>query len=117
MSYTEVLDPLTRAASKVLVHRDADGAAIPADPDNRDWQAYQDWLVAGNAPTPCHLPSTDWAGEARSLLQASDVTVLRCVEAGVAVPAELTAYRRALRDVVDGRSNALPERPAYPVGS
>ncbi len=30
--------------------RDADGAFIPADPRNIDWQAYQAWLKAGNTP-------------------------------------------------------------------
>ena len=43
MAYT-----LTRAS----VHRDEDGAVIPADPNNSDWQAYQAWLSAGNAPAP-----------------------------------------------------------------
>ena len=34
------------------VVRDADGASIPDDPHNVDWQAYQAWLAAGNAPNP-----------------------------------------------------------------
>jgi hypothetical protein len=38
------------------VIRDADHAAIPADPRNADWQAYQAWLAAGNSPTPCVAP-------------------------------------------------------------
>ncbi|WP_127076141.1 hypothetical protein [Rhodomicrobium lacus] len=33
------------------VRRD-DGAVIPADQANSDWQRYQDWLAAGNAPSP-----------------------------------------------------------------
>ena len=32
------------------------GLAIPADPLNTDWQAYQAWLAAGNAPAPAPVP-------------------------------------------------------------
>lgn len=28
------------------------GLWIPADPENTEWQAYQRWLAAGNAPEP-----------------------------------------------------------------
>ena len=32
--------------------RTADGALIPASTDNRDYQAYLDWVNAGNTPDP-----------------------------------------------------------------
>jgi hypothetical protein len=34
------------------VLRTTDGASIPADPANRDWIEYQDWLAAGGVPDP-----------------------------------------------------------------
>lgn len=34
------------------VRRTADNAYIPPDPENTDWQEYQRWLAAGNAPLP-----------------------------------------------------------------
>lgn len=36
--------------STKVIRRVADGAAIPNDPANRDWQEYQKWLAQGNTP-------------------------------------------------------------------
>lgn len=52
MSYTQVRDLATGAVAADVIIRDQDQASIPADPNNADWQAYQAWLAAGNAPTP-----------------------------------------------------------------
>lgn len=35
-----------------VILRLEDNAWIPADPGNRDYREYQDWLAAGNAPLP-----------------------------------------------------------------
>lgn len=43
---------MSQSTRGLSVHRDQDGAMIPADPNNSDWQAYQDWLSAGNTPAP-----------------------------------------------------------------
>jgi hypothetical protein len=50
MTYTLTAHPNT-------IVRDSDGAFVPNDPDNIDWQAYQAWLAKGNEPTPYTPPS------------------------------------------------------------
>jgi hypothetical protein len=39
------------------VQRRSDGAFIPADPANRDYQAFLEWVEAGNTPDPAPPPS------------------------------------------------------------
>ncbi|WP_426050614.1 hypothetical protein [Brevundimonas sp. SL161] len=56
----------------------------------------------------------DWISPARQALDASDVTILRCVECGIAVPEAWADYRQALRDVVRLGEGPLPTRPAWP---
>ena len=39
-----------------MIQRDEDGAFIPTDPDNIDYQEYLAWLDEGNKPTPYTPP-------------------------------------------------------------
>jgi hypothetical protein len=69
MAYTQVWDHITKAASATMIQRDADGAFIPDDSGNADWQAYQAWLSEGNLPNPPVRPSIgpNIAASSRSL--------------------------------------------------
>ena len=35
-----------------IIRRMLDGACIPFDPDNTDYQAYLKWVTEGNTPLP-----------------------------------------------------------------
>jgi hypothetical protein len=66
-------------------------------------------------PVPVPLPA-----QAQAALGKSDITMLRCQESAVAVPAAWTAYRKALRAIANGTdtaSVALPPQPAFPAGT
>lgn len=58
---------------------------------------------------------------ARAMLDQSDRTVLRCVEAGIAIPAAWIEYRKSLRAIVGASSGdasqTLPSKPSYPAGT
>ena len=55
--------------------------------------------------------------KAQTALAESDVTIIRCIEHGLPVPSSWITYRATLRDVVAGRADILPNRPAFPAGS
>ena len=111
------------------VLRISDGAFIPADPRNADYQAYEAWVAAGNTADP--VPPQTWAqfkGIAGAALAESDKTMVRIQEAialalNTWTSADVVAwvnYRRALRAIVassTGTNQTLPTQPAYPAGT
>ena len=49
--YQQLIDPMTNEISTTIL-RVADQAFIPNDPANRDYQAYLEWVAAGNKADP-----------------------------------------------------------------
>ena len=51
-NYQQVYYPLSTVINPNVIIRLPDNACIPNDPNNTDWQAYQEWLAQGNTPLP-----------------------------------------------------------------
>jgi hypothetical protein len=52
MTYTQVWDVMKNQPHDGIIQRDEDGAFIPFDEGNKDYQEYLDWLDEGNEPAP-----------------------------------------------------------------
>lgn len=107
---------LTNGSSIIRV---ADGASIPADPANRDYAEYQEWIAAGNTPDPAdpidHLGNLRAERDAK--LAASDWVVLKAVDQsqdglGIQIPDVWLNYRQELRDLP--ANTADPANPVWP---
>lgn len=81
--------------------------------DIAQWQADQAALqVAQAAEAVAALKAS-----AQAALNASDMTAIRCVKAGVAFPAEWQSYVSALRAIISSGTGTFPARPAFPANT
>jgi hypothetical protein len=62
MTYSQIWDAMQGQVSNQMIQRDEDGALVPFDPANVDYQAYLAWLDEGNEPTAATMPATVGSG-------------------------------------------------------
>jgi hypothetical protein len=65
MTYTQIWDTMTNKVSDNMIQRDADGAFVPFDDGNRDYQEYKAWLAKGHKPKAAAAPAAPMAEKAK----------------------------------------------------
>lgn len=90
-------------ASEDAIRR-GDGAVIPADPGNMDYQAYLAWLDAGNTPAPYAPPPPQTISDRQFFQQAAIDGLITQAEALAAV--QTGTIPASLQAIVDGIADA-----------
>lgn len=59
--------------SSSIIKRLADGATIPTDPANSDYQDYLAWIDGGNTPTPADVPTPEQVAHTLEVSEAHGI--------------------------------------------
>jgi len=97
--------------------------------DGQGWRTVNSSKDCANDETyqevqPAPIIADAWIAiqsQAQIALDKSDITMIRCIENGAAVPAGWVSYRKALRAIIcattGDAAKQLPTRPSFPVGT
>jgi hypothetical protein len=115
------LVPTQPGAGETVLRR-ADGAHIPDDPANRDWQTYLSWLDEGNVPDPPDPPPEPLPPEpdANVRLNAGVVATVNCfndtpipegLDASSGLEARVDRLEATMEAMLEGQMSHLDPSP------
>ena len=117
MTYTYKLvadrtDPITgKKESAQFLIRKEDGALIPKDEDNTDYQEYLEWAKTNTIEDADGLTWNDIRNERNRILQTTDWTMTT----GATVDqAQWAAYRQVIRDIPQTYKDKTPDDVVWP---
>ena len=109
MTYKKTKDPNGNASN--IIKRIADGACIPPDPANTDYQDYLEWAKTNTADPADGLTWDDIRVKRDTILQTTDWTMT----SGATVDqAQWAAYRQVIRDIPQTYKDKTPDDVVWP---
>ena len=113
MSYKLIKHSITGATNEVI-KRLTDGASIPFDEGNKDYQEYLEWVAKGNTAEAADTETLTWDS-----IRATRDNILRDTDwtmtTGATVDqAQWAAYRQNLRDLPQTYKDKTPDDVVWP---
>lgn len=105
-----------RHLADTIIQRTEDGACIPTDPANRDYQVYLAWVAAGNVATPASLPDPNIAIQAQIDAIETTTMVPRVMREFLLASCERAASDDAAKATAAGTPTTAEELLAKNVG-
>lgn len=119
--YDDAIHSAAQIDASAIKITDAQWQDMVANPGK--WRVVNGAIKRASAPSKAKLSAIALRRQAQAELDVvtgSRGTIIRCVAAGVAIPAAWASYVKNLRAIVNGTdtsSTALPKRPRYPAGT
>jgi len=113
MTYTYKKSRIDEGRADTSIIRKEDGACIPIDENNRDYQEYLEWVAKGNTPEANENTLT-W-----DIIRATRDQILRDTDwtmtTGATVDqAQWAAYRQVIRDIPQTYKDKTPDDVVWP---